>query len=480
VSEKRATKKRKGPAAKTVAVSAAPEIDPSALTVQQSAAILIIGLVFGIGVLNEWGPLNGFFNFTKWEWPWQDLSPIQIGLALLAPFLLIAGVIWSADRATSRVPTWFWLAALVIANFCLQLFSVLADPRGPERILQIVSSPNATSYFTDARSIQHLSQWLGHFDRATLHGHAGTHPAGPIVFYYVFAQMFGPDVGALLGGCSVGLLASLGVVVMYHFAGLWTTDRRARLLASAFYALLPGLTVFFPELDQVYPLFSMLLILTFVTALNTEGKWYVHAAGFGAILFLASFFAYNLLTIGAFLLYYSLWWLWNKGKALTLLRTAAVSISLAAALYLLLWATTGYNPPAALRHALALQRGNAQWLARPYHVFVLTDLYDFALAAGIIAIPILGFRVAKLREDFKANPTGAALMLIGLATVLTVDISGLLRGETARVWLFLQPLLVVPVALELARIRWPWRISILTMQWWLLVLIKSKMSFIEP
>jgi hypothetical protein len=88
--------------------------------------------------------------------------------------------------------------------------------------------------------------------------------------------------------------------------------------------------------------------------------------------------------------------------------------------------------------------------------------------------------MAKLRDDFKANPTATALMLIGLATVLTVDFSGLLRGETARVWLFLQPLLVVPVALELARVRWPWRISLLTLQWWLLVLIKSKMSFIEP
>jgi hypothetical protein len=61
-----------------------------------------------------------------------------------------------------------------------------------------------------------------------------------------------------------------------------------------------------------------------------------------------------------------------------------------------------------------------------------------------------------------------------------VDLSGLLRGETARIWLFLQPLLVAPVAVELARVRWPWRLSILTLQWWILVLIKAKMSFIEP
>jgi hypothetical protein len=485
VSEKRVPKKRRGPAGKPVEVGAAPsERDKTALTTRQASVILAVGLAFGLGVIYEWGPLNGFFSLTKWEWPWQDLGIIQMGLALLAPFLLIVGVAWSVDRPASRVPMWFWLAALVIANFCFQLFSVLADPRGPERIMQIVSSANATSYFTDALTIQHLRDWLSHFDRATLHGHSATHPAGPIVFYYVFARLFGPDVGALLGGCAVGLVASIGIVVMYHFAGLWTWDKRARLLASAFYALLPGLTVFFPELDQVYPIFSMLLILTFVKALSASNAWYRYALALGAVLFAASFFAYNLLTVGAFLLYYGMWWLWREGRAgaaaFTVIRTAAVSLIAAALLYLLLWATTGYNPPSALRHALKMQDATARWLGRPYHVFVLPDLYDFSLAAGIIVIPILWFHLSKLRDEFKANPNGMALTLIGLATVLTVDLSGLLRGETARVWLFLQPLLVVPVAVELARVRWPWRVSILTLQWWILVLIKAKMSFIEP
>lgn len=476
--------KRRGKPAKAVEAIVPPESDQGSLTAQQAAVILAVGLAFGMGVIYEWGPLNGFFSLTKWEWAWQDLGIFQIGLALLAPFLLIVGVVWSANRNLSRVPIWFWLTALVIANFCLQLFSVLADPRGPERIMHIVASANATSYFTDAQSIQHLRDWLSHFDRAALHGHSATHPAGPVVFYYMFWRLFGPDVGALLGGCAVGLLASFGVVVMYHFAGLWTAAQPVRLLASAFYALLPGLTVFFPELDQVYPIFSMLLILTFVRALGASSAWYRYALGLGAVLFAASFFAYNLLTIGAFLLYYGLWWLWRVGRstaaAFTILRTAAVSLASAALLYLLLWADTGYNPAAALRHALKMQDVTARWLDRPYRVFVFTDLYDFALAAGIIAVPILWFYLSKLRDEFKAEPNGAALTIIGLATVLTVDVSGLLRGETARVWLFLQPLLVAPVAVELARARWPWRVSILTMQWWILVLLKAKMSFIEP
>jgi hypothetical protein len=244
------------------------------------------------------------------------------------------------------------------------------------------------------------------------------------------------------------------------------------------------LTVFFPELDQVYPIFSMLAILAFVKALSASGSWYRYALALGAVLFVGSFFAYNLLTIGAFLLYYCLWWLWREGRTsaamFKILSTAAASLAAAATLYLILWAATGYNPPAALRHALMAQTSTARWLNRPYWISLLADLYDFALAAGIIAIPILWFHLSKLREDFKTNPNEMTLTLIGLATILTVDLSGLLRGETARVWLFLQPLLVVPVALELGRLRRLWLFALLAMQWWILVLIKAKMSFIEP
>ena len=464
---------------------ARPEQDKLALTTQQAGVILAIGLLFGLGVIFEWGWINGFSRLAKSGWPWQDLGTIPMGLALLAPFLLIAAVLWGADRDTPRVPLWFWLTALVVANFCLQLFSVLADPRGADRIPQIVMSESATSYFGDALNIHRLGEFLSHFDRAALHGHSTTHPAGPILFYYFFARMFSPEVGALLGGCSVGLIASLGIIVMYAFAGLWTSDRRVRLLASAFYALLPALTVFFPELDQIYPIFSMLIILTFVKALNATSGWYRYALASGAMLFIATFFAYNLLTTGAFLFYYGIYCLFrvaprvSKG-ILTFLRATAVALIATVSLYLLLWAATGYNAPASFRHSLVQQDATARWLDRPYHVFVFADLYDFALAAGMIALPILYFYLRGLRDEFKDNPDGAALTLIGLATVLTVDLSGLLRGETARVWLFLQPLWVAPIAIELARARRSWRFAILAMQWWLLVLIKAKMSFIEP
>ena len=481
MSGKRTNKKS---SAKTIdAAPPHPKLSSSAagaLTDRQLGIIAAIGLAFGIGALYEFGPLNGMPSVTKWGWPWQDLGILPMSLAMLAPFVLITIVVWTSGQVTNHFHFTLAFTALVIAHFCLQLFSVMADPRGLQRIAQIVASADATAYFTDATRIRNLPEWLSHFHELNLTGHAKFHPAGPVVYYYGFLKLFGPDAGAFLGGCAVGLLASLGCVAMYHFAGLWTSDRKTRLVASAFYTLIPGLTAFFPEFDQIYPILSMLIVLTFVKSLEEPASWYRYAAPCGALIFIATFSAYNLLTIGAFPALYSAFWLWTRRTERTtgivVLRTSAAALATTVSLYLLLWITTGYNAPAAFRHSVQGMQGGNEALGRPYWISIFTDMYDFALGAGIIAVPILFFHLRRPRQ----NRTGTAMTWIGLATILTVDLSGLLRGETARTWLFLQPFLVVPVALELGRLEWRRKTALLLLQWWILVCIKTKMSFIEP
>lgn len=204
----------------------------------------------------------------------------------------------------------------------------------------------------------------------------------------------------------------------------------------------------------------------------------------GVVLFVATFFAYNLLAIGAFLLYYGLYWLWRRRGTraawMIAFRTAGTALAVCTGLYLALWGATGYNAFASLAHAIANQAQLGAAVNRGYFTFVVLDLYDFCLGAGIIAAPILFLHLSGMLKRFVAGRTDAALTLIGLATILTVDVSGLLRGETARVWLFLQPLLIVPVAMKISQLSRPWQLALLTMQWWIVVCIKAKMSFIEP
>jgi hypothetical protein len=371
---------------------------------------------------------------------------------------------------------------LVVTNFCLQVLGLQAGLEGFRVIRDIVISPVATGYFNDAQGIDHLIPWLSHFHEMTLHIHSATHPPGPILFYYVFLRLFGPPAGAVLGGCAVGLIGSFGVLGMYRFAALWTRDVRTRFLASAIYSLLPALIVFLPEFDQIYPVGAMLLISLWIGALTVRRRSIENAIRFGAMFALALFFAYNLLMVLPFLAYFSLYWLWRRrGRRAAwaaLLRTCALGFGVAAGLYLVLWCFTGFDPFATFRSAVANQATFAPSLNRAYGIFLLADPYDFFLGAGMVALPILLIEFLRAAPRF-GRRRAAAMTVIGLATILTTDLSACL-AETARVWLFLQPLVVVPVALVLAATRWHWRLAILAMQWWILVCLKANMDFLVP
>jgi hypothetical protein len=342
----------------------------------------------------------------------------------------------------------------------------------------------ATSYFNDALEIQTLIPWLTHFHEASLSLHSSTHPPGPILFYYLFIKVFGSAKAPFVAGCAVGLAGSTGVLVIYQFAKLWTEDQFARMHASALYDLLPALTLFFPEFDQIYPIFSMLLMLCWVKALSPHLASRNMALWAGIVLFAVTFFAYNLLAAGAFAVYYAFYWLWREGWArrawITVLQTSGIAAGAFATLYIVLGVSVGYNPMASFLHAIENQAKLAQTVNRPYAIFVGFDLYDFALGGGVMAAAILLFQLWRRRHDRPAEHRELALTIIGLASILTVDFSGLLRGETARVWLFLQPLIVVPVAIELSRLAWTWRIAVFAVQWWILVCLKAKMSFVDP
>jgi methylthioxylose transferase len=450
----------------------------------EAAAILAVGIAFALGVLFEISPLNGSLRLTGWQWPWRSDLELLRGVAfLLVPLGLIEFVLRKADKRPLS-PAWIYVAMLTVGNFLLQMLGMLAEPEDFGLLQRIVQSPVATSYFTDAQRIEGVGAWLRHFDSASLAFHSSTHPPGPVLFYDAFLKLFGTASGALIGGCAVGLLGSLGVAVAYAFAGLWTSDRRTRLTAGALYALLPALSVFFPEFDQVYPIFAMLLVFFWCRSLQSEEKVPWDALCLGAVLFAALFFAYNILTIGAFLAYYAIYWMWRQrwsGAALAkLLRNSAIAAGVCAGGQTILWLATGYNPIASFRHALAYQRVYASLLHRQYLNSILCDPYDFLLGAGILALPLVAAYLYRVSRDFDLGRRDVALSILGLATILTVDLTGVLRGEAARVWLFLQPLVIVPAALELSRFRGRWRTALFATQWLILACLKAKMLFIRP
>ena len=443
------------------------------------AIVLAVGVLFVAGILLEIDALNGTWY---WRRPWRDSGFLHTAALLALPLLPFALALREIEhpRAAAR-SAWPALLLLMIANLGFQLGGMLRHPQGLAWLDAIVTSPNATSYFTDARRIDDIATWLANFHLAGLELHSSTHPPGPILFYSAFIGMFGAAGAARAGGIALGAIATLAIPLLYAFGGLWSRDRRERLLSCAMYALMPAAVAFFPEFDQIYPVFAMLVALTWIGALRGSP---MQAVAFGAVVFAMTFFAWNLLAMLAFVGLYSLYFLRReRGSVDAVRRVGAAAMSALATFVLLeiaLRLATGYDAPRSLAHALAMQREQAALIDRPWWACVLLDPYDFLLGAGVLAAPLLAFFLVRARADASRGREDVALSLIGLATILAVDLSGLLRAETARVWLFLQPFAIVPAARELLPFGARGRLLVFALQWLILVALLARLSFVDP
>lgn len=373
------------------------------------------------------------------------------------------------------------LALLTAACLLHQILGFFADPGGYRLLRDIVASPMATSYYTDALPIRSTLDFLAGFHETPLNRHSATHPPGPILYYRFWIWILGPEGGAYAGGSALLALAAAGVPAVYAFAGLWTSDPLDRLHAAALYSLLPGLLLICPEFDQVYPIFMMGIAGAWVLSMDGHRR---AAPALGAVLCVAYLFAYNLLTTGAFLALHAGALLWRRpDRRATLKRilvTSAVALGVWAGLLLLLHLTTGYRPVASFASALDTQARVAGLHGRPWLACVFFDPYDFALGAGIMAVPLALIFAARTLRSAGPLTRAEGLSLLGFATIAVVDVSGLLRAETARVWLFLQPFLVIPAALVLTRWRTSDRAVFFALQWLIVVVLKAKMAFVVP
>jgi hypothetical protein len=140
-----------------------------------------------------------------------------------------------------------------------------------------------------------------------------------------------------------------------------------------------------------------------------------------------------------------------------------VALGMLAALYAALWLVTGFDPIRAFMTATQTQQGEIKRVtARPYAQTILYDQIDFMLTAGWISLPLLIFALVPLWRHRDPRLTVVLLCLIQIETVV---FSGLIPAETARLFLFLLPLLALPIALELTTWDWVGRMTVFVCMW---------------
>lgn len=332
------------------------------------------------------------------------------GLAAFAGPLLLLGILaWLWSRASSPSAAGAIAFGLVVCEMLFQWARLQREPGGWTWLGTALRSRAATSEYT-----------------------------GPQFYGLLMQHVPSPA----LGGALIGVVASFGVLVAYHFAALWTSDPARRLGAAFAYALMPGLVLALPSLEQLYPILTMLGLLLWHRAIDHP----LAAIAAGLLAFVATLLAYQLALLAIPLAFYALCVLRARGWDFEVRRAIFIAAAIALATWLAanfsLAATTSFHPLDSFTAALH------QRLARcPYGMSLLHNLLGLAIGGGILVVPLLAIHFA--RDDSRETVITFGC-LVSLAMIV---LAGLIRCEPARVWLFLQPLAIVPAGLTLARFK---------------------------
>lgn len=435
--------------------------------------MVCFGAAFLLALFLELPFINGTWY---WQWPWRSLDPLKT-LAVFAVPLLMLGVLawlWSRTPPPSASDARALAFGLVICQVVLQWARLRAEPGGWAWLDELVQSHDVTSYYSDALRIDDAGNFLRDFSCCLeLHHHSSTHPPGPVLYYWLLLQLFEPDFAARAGGALIGLFASCGVLVAYYFAALWTPDPLRRLGACFAYALMPSLIVVLPAFDQLYPIMTMFGFLAWHRAFDRPAA----AVTLGLLAFVATSMAYQFVLLAVPFGLYALAVLrargWDFEVRRALLRAAAIAFGVWFGANVALWLVSPFHPLDSFVAAIARQAAYAAFLERPYGLSTIYDPFDFFLGGGILVVPLLAIHF--VREPARET----VITFAGLLAIVIIDLSGLIRCEAARVWLFLQPLAIVPAGLSLARFTPAARALVLGLSALILVAIVCKLIFLR-
>jgi hypothetical protein len=424
------------------------------------AVVVIAGLLFTVLANYHVGTLNGPWY---WKWNWRRLDPVELFATMGVAFVpfLFAQLVWHRRRRRPlAIPLGLMMVTMIGFQIGARIIKTAVFRKG---IVSLITNTNSTSYFRDAASFTSTREWLSSIPELMhdFHLHSRDKPPGNVVYFVVFRQLFDdPEDAAYASGVALGLLASLSIPFTYWSARALAQNEEVAFASASLIALAPGLSFFSPMADQLSPVLGCLLVGTWALALRSGSRRF--SIAYGLALSLVLFVNYTPLVLGVFLGGYTVLHVLQSPRAR--LRPAAVAVltSLATVVvaYSLLWVTTGYDPLRTFVTAVRLQYDMLDRIVRPYPETVWYDPVDFALGVGWVNLALAAtFIVAAIQrrnppEERKApGPSRLALAGLVIVQLAVVAVSGLIPGETARVWNFMFPLLTLAAAFELSRWR---------------------------
>ncbi len=439
------------------------------------ALILALGLRVPFGVPKEW----------VWAFRADTRFDPNLVLAAIASLLILCGLaFWSAnlsrEKSTKvRAAIWGLILSAVVFRICIAATVPQSSQPVSAFWALVIASPIATSFYDEAKNLeqQGLATYLRHYHEQLPNKpfHAATHPPGlPMLFAFWRALAMHPvmqrlvpmdensltvlreiyiriappmkpdsvylsdaDLKSAWWVAVFCLLCGLTALLVWSWLLLQVNPNPA---ITAFAATTPAMLWWQTTVDNVH---LLAIVLTFVLAFQwqrTRSLGWAVLTGlmFGVSLWLAFKNAIPLACI-------ALWLLWENFREKERLPIAhfAIAILLAIAPYILAWSLFGFQPIATFKAANAAHHAQAGAHARSYLPWVFVNFADFAMALGGAW---LGLAATFLWNWFRQKRWQPSLCVVTLFVLLLLDLSGVVRGEVARLWAVFVPLLTLEAA----------------------------------
>lgn len=425
------------------------------------------------------------------------LAATWLGLSLL----LLAAAAWvllglwrqaEAAEPRSASSTWKRLTTLACLAFALYIASSVSNPLGFAYLARLTLSLGSNSYFQTAGATGSLWELLRGYETKmpAFVSHAQTQGAGPVVLYGLLRRCFAalpttapaaealfalhpgstPDAlaerfskslrysisaddvsVALLCSMSVAFLGALGLIPAY-FLGAALGGRPVGTLAAGFYYLTPGMTLYTGFVDQVYPALTALILLCWLRALpaqqSNDGRTrWVWALCAGLLLVVAIFLSLGLLAFWALVVLVAVTAAFLVGRSdqrrlglAQFWQPLALVIAVPLIAFAILRVSAGYDLLAVCRTSDALRMYGYEVLwGCPYWHYVWANWVEAGMVLGPPLLVALVWGVYVIARRWREFPHAAGIVIALLVVLAAMDVSGKIRGETSRMWLFLMP-----------------------------------------
>ncbi len=304
----------------------------------------------------------------------------------------------------------------------------------------------------------------------TLSGHTRTHPPGGVVFLWLVSKIFGYNlVSASLASV---LFTALTVIPFYKLAER-LYDEKVALYALLLFLITPNFVMFTTtSMDGPFSVFPILSLYLFYEARERETAPNMELDTFlpyslltGISLALGMFMTYSTVVIGVFLCVIALL---ERKRFVQYLKVLSFAATGFIGFYLLLFILTGFQPIEAIWAAIKKDEvgmGTGYESIDLYFHLSFANLSAFLIGVGIPITTVWLRQLVSTLQEWKQNSPSSELgynqmhipwifnpeksdtFVVGfLITLLYFTFSTLFTMEVERIWIFMVPFFVIPVA----------------------------------